>query len=165
MYPGLRWRGAGASHRTWIIKTERMPLLFCRVSAQSVRKVETGDTVLKGAGTENKLVLQMKEVRCWDWAKIVGGGWESFEMGLESVGGSLEVLQQRTDILVWKVCGPLLQHHLVGLFLGGDTLCVRLCQIIVSEASLPLNAFMFTCLFTLTKLLRWRGGAFACKLM
>lgn len=38
-----------------------MPLLFCRVSAQSVGKVETRDIVLKGAGIENKLVPWYKD--------------------------------------------------------------------------------------------------------
>lgn len=95
MFLGLQGREAGASHRTWIIKTKRTPLLFCRVSAQSVGKVETGDTVLKGAGNENTLVLQMKEVWCWDWVTngrgSVGRGlkmiWNGFREGGRIFGG------------------------------------------------------------------------------
>lgn len=163
MFLGLQWREAGASHLTWIIKKERMPLLFCRVSAQSVGKVETGDTVLKGAGNENKLMLQMKEVWCWDW---VTNGRGSVGRGLRMIwNGSLEALQQRIDISVWLRNQWLKSlwvsaAALLGLslfFLGEDMLYVRLCQIIHSQASLHLNALMFTCLFTWTKLLRLWG--------
>lgn len=54
-----------------------MPLVSCRVSAQSVGKVESVDTVLKGAGNENKLVplhTDEREVWCWDWVTARGGG-------------------------------------------------------------------------------------------
>lgn len=42
-----------------------MPLVFCRVSAQSVGKVESVDSVLKGEGMKTSLCCgtQMKE-RC-----------------------------------------------------------------------------------------------------
>lgn len=109
---GLQRREAGASHHTWIIKTERTPLLFCRVSAQSVGKVETGDIVLKGGGNENKLVPQYRderEVWCWDWVTEGEGcgtldkGWEWDEMDLERIEGFLELLRKRIDILVWVI--------------------------------------------------------------
>lgn len=38
----------------------------CRVSAQSVGEVGTGDTVVKGAGDENKVVGKTREVWCRD---------------------------------------------------------------------------------------------------
>lgn len=48
-----------------------MPLVFCRVSAQSVGKVESVDTVLKGEGRKTSLCCgtQMKE-RC----RVEAGG-------------------------------------------------------------------------------------------
>lgn len=130
----LQWRGAGASHCTWIIKTERTPLLFCRVSAQSLGKVEAGDTVLKGAGNENKLVLQMKErcgveigwqARGWSGIQPWSRGWEWIEM---DSSGRIDLwsyykkrdwyLRPRTEKsimtvrVVEKTLGFLLRHHL-----------------------------------------------------
>lgn len=167
MFLGLQWREAGASHRTWIIKTERMPLPFCRVSAQSVGKVETGDTVLKGAGNENKLVLQMTEVRCRDWASkgrgYIGRGlrmiWNGFRDGGRIFGGSTKGLMSWFDweigiegsvgfcSITWSVFVLSCKRH---------TICQTLSD--YRLIWLFLNALMFACLFTWTKLLRLWGG-------
>lgn len=65
-------REAAASHHTWIIKTERMPLpfFFCRVSAQSVGKVEAGDAV---SSREQGMKTRRRRRRCFCRERSVRG--------------------------------------------------------------------------------------------
>lgn len=70
-----------------------MPLVFCRVSAQSVGKVESVDSVLKGEGMKTSLCCgtQMKERcgveigwqegRAWDIGRGLRMRWNGFREG------------------------------------------------------------------------------------